>query len=445
MQRARVLATLLACALLGAGAPSGNDPQAPPLTLADAQRTALANYPALKSAQFDELAVHEGITIAHAAYEPQVYGASVQAFNGPSTRLSAFSELNDPTVIQRTALGVGISQYITDFGRTTYLVQAAEAQVRAQSQLTTKTRDLVLLNVTQSYFEDLRAGALLEVAVQTVSERRTLLTLAKSLQRAGLRSILDVSVAQRDLASAQQALLQAQARQRDQIAILSEALGYETPHAFTLRDVGTLPALPTLAPLLTDALADNPDLGAAQAQSRVAELRAAAVDRSSYPTLTAYGFFGLTPIRAANQPIGQNYAATGVALNVPLFTGGALAAEKRQARDAARSAEIQVQTQKDQLVRDVHLAYDTVQTARGNIALSQQVLQTATEAFRLTQARYRIGLNSIVDLSAAQLNEEQAAIARTNATYDYVVQAAALEFVTGVLAGADLFPGASGP
>jgi outer membrane protein TolC len=47
-------------------------------------------------------------------------------------------------------------------------------------------------------------------------------------------------------------------------------------------------------------------------------------------------------------------------------------------------------------------------------------------------------LNSIVDLSEAQLSATQANISHTNAVYDYILQGAALDFLTGTLARAPL-------
>jgi outer membrane protein TolC len=115
--------------------------------------------------------VNEAVKIARSAYAPQAYGAAVQAFAEPQTRLSAYNALNDPTIIQRTALGVGVSQYITDFGRTTALVKASEFESDAQKARSDLTRDTVVLNVDRAYFEILRAKALLIIAQKTRSEQ----------------------------------------------------------------------------------------------------------------------------------------------------------------------------------------------------------------------------------------------------------------------------------
>lgn len=70
------------------------------LTLGDAQRIAVANHPEIKSMLYDTFAVNEAVKIARSGYAPQVYGEAVQTLAQPQTRLSAYNDLNDPTVIQ---------------------------------------------------------------------------------------------------------------------------------------------------------------------------------------------------------------------------------------------------------------------------------------------------------------------------------------------------------
>lgn len=412
---------------------------APFLTLGDAQGIAVANHPEIRAMKYDVFAVNEAVKIARSAYAPQAYGAAVQAFSEPQTRLSAYNALNDPTIIQRTALGVGVSQYITDFGRTTALVKASELEFDAQKARADLTRDTVVLNVDRAYFEILRAKALLIVAQKTRSERGSLLRQVTALQRAGLRSTLDVSIMARDVSEADQFVLQARGRLQDAFATLSEAMGLPALHTYALQDVRKLPNFPAnIDDMLKIALNENPKLASLSAEQGAARERADAVARSVLPSVSGYGFFGATPIRAMNQSIASSYAAVGVSLNVPIFNGGALAAEKRLASDQRAVAEANVDAERDELLRDVHIAYDGVKTTRGNIDVSEQLFKTSLQALELTQARYRIGLNSIVDLSEAQLSATQAEISHTNAVYDYILQGAALDFLTGTLARAAL-------
>jgi len=437
---AMVSSTAVAAVPKGIAARPESVMQPPALTLADAERLALANHPDIKVSRFDEFAADEAVKVARAGYEPQVLGTAVQGFAPGGTRIAAYNTITDPTIVQRTSFGVGVQQYITDFGRTGDLVAAAEFDVRAQTAATDRSRDTVLLRVTEAFFDVLRADALLVVAQQTAQERRTLLHLVATLQRAGLRSTLDVAIASRDVSTADQLVLEGRNRRLDAFAQLTEAIGSADYSMYRLADVSTLPPVPANFQALQDAaLRNNPDLLQARATGQAAASRVLASGRLSAPTITGYGFFGGSPFRESNVALASPYAAAGINLTVPIFTGGSIAAQERQARDEAAAADQAALATRNRLVRDVRIAYEDVKTARGNVDLSRRILQTADVALHDTNVRYRIGLNSIADVSEAELQRTEAAIAQTNAIYDFIVQEANLEFAVGVI-GADLRP-----
>ncbi len=411
---------------------------APTLTLAQAQKMALTYHPQIKAMQLDTAAAQEAIDIARAAYAPQVLGSAVSAVAPPGTRVASYlGGLNDPTILQRTSGGVLVSQYVTDFGRTAAIVRTYEQAERAEAERGRLTQLTVLLDATQAYFEVLRANALLRVALQTVAERDTLLRQVGALQRAGLRSTLDVAIAQRDATGAQQLVVEARARRRDAMATFSDALGSPVELDYTLVDVRKLPALPkSVGPLIDEMLANNPELAAMRSQAASAQSNAVAAEKAMSPTVTAYGYLGGTPLRDAVEQINEAYEAAGVNMIIPIANGGALKAAARAANDEAIAATASEQDVENTLLRDTRTAYDDVSAARSNIDVTNQMVQTAQTSYTLTAARYRIGLSSIVDLSEAQLALTQAQLAQANAIYDYIEQGAALEFVTGVLAPA---------
>ena len=83
--------------------------------------------------------------------------------------------LNNPSVYDRAAGGLAVSQLITDFGRTANLTASSKFQAQAENQNANATREQVLLQVNVSYFGTLEAQAVLQVAQQTVDTRQLLL------------------------------------------------------------------------------------------------------------------------------------------------------------------------------------------------------------------------------------------------------------------------------
>jgi len=75
-----------------------------------------------------------------------------------------------------------------------------------------------------------------------------------------------------------------------------------------------------------------------------------------------------------------------------------------------------------QRIRDVRIAWLNVNNALDQLRTTEQLLQHATEAYDLADARYKTGISSIVELSQAQLNLTSAQMANTDARYNVLIQ-----------------------
>ena len=82
--------------------------------------------------------------------------------------------------------------------------------------------------------------------------------------------------------------------------------------------------------------------------------------------------------------------------------------------------------------RDVRTSWLNAKTAYDRLAVTQQLLDQANLALNLAQARYKLGLGSIVELSQAQLQQTDAAIAYVGAEYQYRLSLSTLNFEIGV-------------
>ncbi len=100
------------------------------LTLADAQKIALQNHPQIAAANYRALAAQEVEKETRAGYYPNanLYANAVGA-NEEGTRIMA-GGLNNPSVYDRDAGGLEVSQLITDFGRTANLTASSKFQGR---------------------------------------------------------------------------------------------------------------------------------------------------------------------------------------------------------------------------------------------------------------------------------------------------------------------------
>ena len=196
------------------------------------------------------------------------------------------------------------------------------------------------------------------------------------------------------------------------------------------------PAPPPPAPAdLNDAvdaaLRDRPDLQRLRDQRDAALRFARAENDLSYPTLSAVGAVGDAVHYDVHLP--QHYAAGGVQLSVPLFTGGLNSARQHAASLRAEAADDAIRDAEDGADRDVRVAWFNFRTAGQRLLTSDELLTSAVQSDQLAQARYKVGSSSIVELSQGELNRTSAEIGQASARYDLLIARSILDYQMGVL------------
>jgi outer membrane protein len=407
-------------------------PQVPAhLTLEDARRIALQNHPRIAAAQAAASATSEQVTQARSAYFPTLFGSITGAESESGTRIAA-SMLNNPTVYDRFATGLTAEQLVTDFGRTQNLVASARSQAQAAQSSVNFSRADVLLNVDRAFYGALRAQAVLRVAQETVKQRALVSEQITALAKNKMKSGLDVSFANVNLGEAKLLLVKAQNDAQSTFAVLTEALGITGTTQFDLAEPdGAPPALPTLEGAVDAAERARPEVAAAKFEVDSARHFAVAERYLSLPTISLAGVVGVAPFRQS--PIPEDYAAAGFNVNVPIFNGKLFSSRRAEADDRTREASAELADLQGRVARDVRMVWLSASTAWQNLDLTAQILEQANKALDLAQARYDLGLGSIIELSQAQLNQEQASIAQATAKYDYAAQFSELLYQEGAL------------
>ena len=404
------------------------------LTLQDAEKIALQNHPLVQAAGYSALAAQSRVSEVKSVYYPQAFGSVTGAYAENTSRIAA-GALNNPTVFDRFAYGFTISQLVTDFGRTHELVKSSKYAAQAEQANVTVSRADVLLGVDQAYYGVLRAQAVLQVAQETVKARQLVSDQITTLAQNKLKSGLDVSFANVDLSQAQLLQIQAQNDLDASLADLSVALGYSDLHAFSLVEPTLNTAQPPpadFATILQTAIQNRPELIGQRFELQSAQSFAKAERDLWFPTLSAIGTAGLVPFRQDNL-ISPRYAAGGFNLNIPIFNGHLFDALHSEAEARASAQQQNVRDLQNRITRDVRTAWLNANSAFQRLSVTEQFLAQARQAYDLAQARYKLGLSSIIELSQAQLNQTQAEIAEASAKYDYQVQTSVLNFQMGVL------------
>ncbi len=423
------LAIVLWGMTLGMGAAAAQTSQK--LTLKEAESLALSNHPLLRAAQLDAAAAAQAITETRSAYLPFVSGSMTGAGAADKSRIAA-GGLNNPIIFDRYSDGITANQLITDFGRTSNLVASARLQAQAKNADVNTTRADVLLQVDRAYYSVLRASSILKVATETVAARQVVVDQVTALAKSKLKSELDVSFANVNLAEAKLLLVQAQNDLKAGYAELSAALGYTGDHSFELADE-PLPAtpLPDLSQAIAEAMHNRPELASLGFRRDAAERLARAEKDLWFPTISILGSAGIVPLHDSN--LLNRFAAGGLNINIPIFTGRLFSARKAEAKLKFQAEEQNLLNLQDEITRNIRIAWLDADTASRRLDLTNSLLDQASLALDLAQARYSLGLGSIVELSQAQLNKTQAEIEQSSAKFEYQTRRSELAYQLGTL------------
>lgn len=422
----------LACSV-GLGLRAVRAEEAQPLTLKEAQEITLRNHPRISEAELEALASRQVVTQVRAGFLPILTfnATAVDAFES-NTRIAA-GGLNNPSVFDRNAEGLAVTQLLTDFGRTAHLVNSSRLSSRAATANAEATRDDILLQVDVAFFAALKAQSVLDVARQTLETRKVLLDQISALATNKLRSELDLRFAEVTYEEGQLLVAQAQNDLDQAFNSLATLLGDREKHTYRLIEQSkpiTEPVNPT--GLVDTALSQRPDLARLRLERDAASQYALAQKALNYPTVSAFGAGGFIPVRDPAH-FEDRYAAAGVNLSLPVFDGGLNSAKHSEAELRSQAAGEKLRDAENTVIQDVRNASLNVNYAYERLDLTQKLFDNASQAFNLAQARYTLGSSSIVELSQAQLSKTEADIVHTSAKYEYEIQRAILNFQIGAI------------
>ena len=402
------------------------------LTVQDAEALAIKNNPQISLNHLLYLASNQVTREAKSAYYPTIYG-SFTAVGGQQGARIAAGTLNAPRLLNRAAGGLALSQLITDFGRTNNLVATSALRAKAADMNAKATVYQIKLAVDEAFYNALQTLAEEKVAEQTVSARQLVSDQITTLFQNKLRSEVDVSFANANLAQAKLLLLDAQNNYQSALSQLTQVLGYSGQQQFELIDseAELKPPPDAVSQLEDEAFSNRPEI-AAQNYEYQAEQHFQKAERDLlFPTVSALGVVGQTPEGSVLNGVQQFptwYGAAGVNLNVPIFNGFQYVSRSREAGLRAQAADQQLRDLKDRIANDVRTSWLNAITAYNRIGVSQQFLDETNLALDLSQTRYNLGLSSIVELSQAQLQQTEAQIQFAASKYEYQIAQSVLRF-----------------
>ncbi|MDH0866208.1 TolC family outer membrane protein [Mitsuaria sp. GD03876] len=343
-------------------------------------------------------------------------------------------ERRQDTGARQHGLTHSLSQVLVDLSRLRSW-DAARTLVDAEDERVRAAEADLCARVARAYFGVLTAQAALETAQAIEDVYGQQVAQAQSRFEAKLSASLDVEQARAYFELARGNTAQTRESLLDARQALAEITG---------RMPGTLsPLAPELAMLMPDpadpdawvtqALRDNPSLRAAALAVDAGDQRVAAARAAHLPTLSA----GLDGQRlsglAAGDAAGRYNATVGLKLTIPLFAGGAVESQKRQAvfqREQLRDA---LEGARRAMTRETQAQYQAVLSSLSQMRTAGTAVQAAEKALASTRSGMDLGLRTMTDLLLAIQTQSNARNAWEQARHRYVLSKLLLQQAAGAL------------
>ncbi|MFN3370312.1 MAG: TolC family outer membrane protein [Sphingomonadaceae bacterium] len=404
-------------------------------TLPEAIAAAYATNPQIAAARAALRQVDEGVPLARSATLPS---ASLDG----SFSQSLSDQFGDLGRIWRG--GVTLRQSIFQGGQVRANISAAEARILAQRARLRATEYRVLVDTVTAYADVLRTEAVVRLNENQVKVLGEQLRASRDRFEVGDLTRTDVAQSEARLAAAQAQLMAARAQQ----VVARQA--YQRLVGRPPSRLAPLPALPPVPATENEAreiaLEQNPTLVAARLDEKAAfdDVRAAKAQRGPSVGLQASGAY----TRFEGQPAGLGPGASqsgfdpqiGVSASLPLFTGGAIAAQVRQAQ-ARQSQALELIALNERLAAEGAVdSFVQLRTAESVIESAKVQVSANELAAEGVRQENLVGSRDILDVLNAEQELLNARVSLVQAERDRYVAAFRLLEAIGdiepVLAGA---------
>ncbi|HXM40632.1 MAG TPA: TolC family protein [Bryobacteraceae bacterium] len=406
------------------------------LTLHDAVQLALNQNPQVQVANLNVAQSQQDQTIARAGLLPQ---ASFQAYE--QTRRFAVAPLFGlehvpglpfpghlgPYDVYQAGPNFSVPIFDLTLWRRWQASKEGVSTSRAQNQ---GVREQIAMLVVSQYLGSLRASADVKAAQSRVDLAQALYDQAADLQKNGVGTGIDTLRSNVELQNERQRSIEAQTQLQTSLYGLAQLLNVDPHREIALTDQVSFFDTPTIQvdQSLEAAYTNRPEMKALLHEQRQVELQKRQAGESRYPTLGFDGFWveqGLTP--ATSIPA-YTYDFS---LNVPLFTGGRIGAQRTRADLELRKVSQQEQEQRNQIALQVKTAIAQMAAARSEVDVANQAVGLANEEVTQARDRFQAGVANNIEVVTAQ-----DALARANdnqivALYRYNQSRADLAHATG--------------
>lgn len=324
------------------------------------------------------------------------------------------------------AFGLDLQQTIFDRSLLASIRGARAGEAAAEATLDA-ARAATLLEVAQAYYDAQLAERLLVIADSTLAQAERIhrdTELARRVGDAAEFDLLRVTVARDN-----QRPVVIQRRTNRDLSLVRLRQLLDLPAGVPLDLVTPLGdtlavALPAFAPANGDTAVDaRAVVRAASAGLDAARAAREAASGTRWPSVRLSSAY--SKLTFPEDVFSWNSFLTdwtvSVRVSVPLFTGGRITGQVREAEAMADEAALRLRQTRELAAREAVEVHDQLVAAEARFAASQSTAAQAARAYQIAEIRVREGLSTLTDLSEVRIQLEQAEANRAQAARDVQV------------------------
>src|SRR5437016_704172 len=295
-----------------------------------------------------------------------------------------------------------------------------------------RDRDLVVRTTGDAYLLVISDTATIDSIRARIETAQTLYRNAVDQNKQGVIAGIDVLRAKVELQTEQQRLISAE----NQLAIdkltLARIIGL--PNGQELRLADSVPYAPLtdmgLDESLKQARLNRADYLSAEAQVRAAELARRAAAAENYPSLSTGANYG--DIGSPNFGTSHGTFAIAVGLNIPVFQGSRVRADKLQADSALEQRKAELADLGGRIDDEVRTAFFNFRSSSELVTVARSNVDLATQTLTQAQDRFQAGVADNLEVVQAQESVASANQSYIASLYSFNVSKLSLALALGV-------------
>lgn len=315
-------------------------------------------------------------------------------------------------------------------------IQISDTQILSTLESARASRLDMVNNVNKSYYSLLLAIASRDVIRQNYEIAKINADIYKKQFEQGTASEYDVLRSSVQVTNIEPELLQADISVRQCQLQLKVLMGMDS--AIELMPDITLKQMQSdmfgYTTALNRSLANNTSLRSLDIQTDMARQNVTLKKFAWIPTLAATYNINWNALSNGNALKNQDfnpYSTVGVALQIPIFSGGSKYYGVKQAQVQLKEMDLQRENLVNSLNMQVDLAIDNINKQVKQISASEDGMRQAAKAYEIMQKSFEIGAATYLDLRDSELANTSAQLSYLQSIYNYLISTSELDLLLG--------------